>query len=147
MKQQSIGWQWHQLDQMQIICTSLRTHNHNVTSSLIFYRPDALSGAQPTVSMDIWIDKVKLCKAKLRQEISRSLSTANTTSDNVTMNQTRNTGTLHTSTKARLTSVATRSWIRDLNRHQNLIISSLAHCQPSPKISCKSVLKFFAQSC
>jgi len=36
------GWQWHQLDHMQIICTSLQTHNFVSTSPLIFYRPDAL---------------------------------------------------------------------------------------------------------
>jgi len=29
-------WQWHQLDHMQIICTSLQTDNHTCTSSLIF---------------------------------------------------------------------------------------------------------------
>jgi len=34
MKQQVIGWQWHQLDQMQIICTSLQTDNQASTSSL-----------------------------------------------------------------------------------------------------------------
>jgi len=27
-------WQWHQLDHMQIICTSLQTDNHASTSSL-----------------------------------------------------------------------------------------------------------------
>jgi len=32
--------------------------------------------------------------------------------------------------------------IRDPDRHQNLIICSLAHCQSSLKISCKSVRKF-----
>ena len=37
-----MGWDWHQLDHMQIICTSL----HASTSSLNFYRLDAL----PTVS-------------------------------------------------------------------------------------------------
>jgi len=49
---------------------------------------------------------------------------------------------LHTSAKARLTSVAV--WIRipDADRHQNLNICSLVHCQPSMKISCKSVRKF-----
>jgi len=31
-----MGWQWHQLDGMQIICTSLRTDIHASTSSLIF---------------------------------------------------------------------------------------------------------------
>jgi len=28
MKQETIGWQWHQLDHMQIICTSCHTDNH-----------------------------------------------------------------------------------------------------------------------
>jgi len=27
-----MGWQWHQLDYMQIICTSLQTDNHASTS-------------------------------------------------------------------------------------------------------------------
>jgi len=34
LKQEMMGWQWHQLDHMQIICTSLQTHNHASTSSL-----------------------------------------------------------------------------------------------------------------
>ena len=50
MKQEMTKCQWHQLDHMQIICTSLQTDNHASTSSLIFYRPVALPGAQPTVS-------------------------------------------------------------------------------------------------
>jgi len=37
-----LGWQWHQLDHMQTICTSLQTDNHINTSSINFYRPDAL---------------------------------------------------------------------------------------------------------
>jgi len=45
-----MGWQWHQLDHMQITCTSLQTDNHASTSSLNFYRPDALPDAQLTVS-------------------------------------------------------------------------------------------------
>jgi len=59
---------------------------------------------------------------------------------------TRSTRTVHTSAKARLTSVAI--WIRipiqifDLDHHQNLIVCSLAHCQLSLQISCKSVGKF-----
>jgi len=36
MKQEMMGWQWHQLDHMQIICTSLQTDNHASTSSLNF---------------------------------------------------------------------------------------------------------------
>ena len=45
-----MGWQWHQLDHMQIICTSLQTDNHASTSPLSFYRPDALPATKPTVS-------------------------------------------------------------------------------------------------
>jgi len=44
------GWQWHQLDHMQTICTSLQADNHTNTSSLNIYRPDALPDDQPTVS-------------------------------------------------------------------------------------------------
>jgi len=33
-----LGWQWHQLDRMQTICTSLQTDNHTNTSSLNVYR-------------------------------------------------------------------------------------------------------------
>jgi len=43
-------WQWHQLDHMHTICTSLKTDNHTNTSSLSFYRLDALPDVQPTVS-------------------------------------------------------------------------------------------------
>jgi len=42
-----MGWQWHQLDHMQIICTSLQTDNDASTSPI---RVDALPAAQPTVS-------------------------------------------------------------------------------------------------
>jgi len=45
-----MGWQWHQLDHMQIICPSLQMDNHTSTSSLSFYRLDALPDAQPTAS-------------------------------------------------------------------------------------------------
>ena len=65
--------------------------------------------------------------------------------------RTRSTGTVHTSAKARLISVAIRIRICDPDRHQNLIICSLTHChlslkiscecQPSLKISCKPVQK------
>ena len=45
---------------------------------------------------------------------------------------------MHISAKARFTRVA----IRDPDLHRNLTTSSLAHCQPSLNISCKSVQKF-----
>jgi len=40
------GWQWHQLDHMQIICTLLLA----ITSPLNFLQADALLDAQRTVS-------------------------------------------------------------------------------------------------
>jgi len=42
-------WQWHQLGHRQV-CTSLQTDNHASIPLLSFYRPDALSAAQPTAS-------------------------------------------------------------------------------------------------
>jgi len=53
---------------------------------------------------------------------------------------TRSTVTVHTSAKVRLTSVAIRIRIRIAT-----IICSLAHCQRSLKISCKSVWKFLCR--
>ena len=55
LKQEMMGWQWHQLDHMQIICTTLQIDNHTspvsgVPHHSIFYGPDALPDAQPTVS-------------------------------------------------------------------------------------------------
>jgi len=52
MKQEKMGFgmQWHQLDHVLTICTSLQTDNNTNTTSFNFYRPDALPGAQPTVS-------------------------------------------------------------------------------------------------
>jgi len=45
-----LGMQWLQLDHVQTMCTSLQTDNHTKTSSLSFYRLDALPNYQPTVS-------------------------------------------------------------------------------------------------
>jgi len=51
MNLEMMGWQWHQLDHMQITCTSLQTDNHTSTSALgFFYRPDALPDTDLTVS-------------------------------------------------------------------------------------------------
>jgi len=50
-----MGWQWNQLNHMQIICTLLQTDNHTSAPSLNFFkRPDALPDAQPTVLID-WV--------------------------------------------------------------------------------------------
>jgi len=50
MKQEMMGWQWHQLYHMQNICTLLQTDNHASSSPINFYRPDALPAAQPKAS-------------------------------------------------------------------------------------------------
>ena len=42
MKQEMMGWQWHQLDHMQIICTSLWTDNHASNLSTQFLPHDAM---------------------------------------------------------------------------------------------------------
>jgi len=52
MKQEMTGWQWHQLDRMQINCTSLQTDNHASTSSLNFLQAECFSDAKPTLSKD-----------------------------------------------------------------------------------------------
>jgi len=52
MRQHMMGF-WDAVDHMQTICTSLQTDNHTNTSSLNFYRPDALPGAQPTTGPDL----------------------------------------------------------------------------------------------
>ena len=49
MKQQILGWQQHQMDNMQIICPSLQMDNHVGTSSLAYYRTNAFPDAHPTV--------------------------------------------------------------------------------------------------
>jgi len=46
MKKEMTGWQWHQLDHMQIISTLLQTDNHARRLSLNFYKADALSDVQ-----------------------------------------------------------------------------------------------------
>jgi len=38
-----MGWQWHQLEHMQVICTSLQTDNHGSMSSLNFLQAGCYS--------------------------------------------------------------------------------------------------------
>jgi len=57
------GWQRHQLDHMQIICTLLQTDNRASTSLFSFYRPDA---SCPTNS-------IKALKAKTTKGFSTLL--------------------------------------------------------------------------
>jgi len=55
-------WQWHQLGHMQI-CTSLQTNTNASTPPVVFYRPDALPAAQPTVSKH-WRHQSRLIQRK-----------------------------------------------------------------------------------
>jgi len=50
MKQEMMGWQWHHLAHMQIICTLLQRGNHASASPFTFYRLDAHLDSQQTVS-------------------------------------------------------------------------------------------------
>ena len=50
LEQEMMGWQRHQLDHMQVICTLFQTDNHASTLPLSFYRSDAPPAAQPTAS-------------------------------------------------------------------------------------------------
>jgi len=50
MKQEMIGWQWHELDHMKITCTLLQTELRQHFITQFFYRLDALPDAQPTSS-------------------------------------------------------------------------------------------------
>jgi len=64
MMQEVMGWHWHQLDHMQVICTLLQIDNYTSTSSLNFYGPDALPAT----------NSVKVPKAKpvrLFNEVAR----------------------------------------------------------------------------
>ena len=65
MSRWSFGMQWHQLDHMQTISISLQTDNDTNTSSLNFYRPDALPDAQPTVSKHWRHSKEGTCNERL----------------------------------------------------------------------------------
>jgi len=47
------GWQWHQLDHMQTICTSLQTDNHANTPSLDVYRPDYRNNVKAMKAIDV----------------------------------------------------------------------------------------------
>jgi len=49
LEQEMMGWQWHQLDHMQIICTALQTDNHASISPLSFLQAGCPS-CRPTNS-------------------------------------------------------------------------------------------------
>ena len=66
-------WQWHQLGHMQV-CTALQTDSTPAPHHSVFYRPDALPAAQPTVSkhwrqwlcISMWCNSVPPCWAVIQ---------------------------------------------------------------------------------
>jgi len=95
---------------------------------------DALTFFADRQSLDVVLKKLNLTQQKQTFVCNINVQ-----------HKTRSTGIVHTSAKARLTSVAIRIQIHDLDRHQNLTICSLAHCQPSLKISRKSAWTFLCK--
>jgi len=53
LEQEMMGWQWHQLDHMQIICTSLQTDNYASTSPSVMPKK-CLFHTQPLFHPKIW---------------------------------------------------------------------------------------------
>jgi len=51
MKQEMTRWQWHQLDHMQINCTSLQTDNHARQITVIQFFTDRMLFLTPTNSV------------------------------------------------------------------------------------------------
>ena len=135
MKQEMKGCQWHQLHHMQIICTSLETDNHASTSSLSFYRPDALPDAQPTASNSEG-------KCQSSDNVFSILMQNLNTKDKSTTNQ-KHWDSAYLCQDTII--IIIQHQYRDPDHHENLIICSLAHCQPSQKLSCKSVQKFLCK--
>jgi len=50
-----MGWQWPQLDHMQVICTSLQTDNHASTSQLSFYSLIKLVQLKNKITVDQFV--------------------------------------------------------------------------------------------
>jgi len=46
MNQVMMGWQWHQLDHTQIICTSLQTDNHASMALKLIALTEFIGGKQ-----------------------------------------------------------------------------------------------------
>jgi len=69
-----LGWQLHQLDHIQTICTSFQIDNNTNTSSVNFYRPDALPGAPPASKhwKQCYAESVKN-KSKCYEKLTKSM--------------------------------------------------------------------------
>jgi len=60
LEREMMGWQWHQLDHMQIICTSRQTDNHVTTSPVNFLQVECPSW--------LWSLSFLLCEKNCRKE-------------------------------------------------------------------------------
>jgi len=63
-----MGWEWHQLDHIQIICTLLQTDNHVSTSPHSFFLQAGCPSCHPTNS-------VKALKATGGYKLSANIQT------------------------------------------------------------------------
>jgi len=79
MKQEMMGWQWHQLDHMPLICTSLQRDNHaGISTHHSFLQADALPDAEPTV---IIIRKFIMCTCSQALSMNRRRGQSNEGND------------------------------------------------------------------
>jgi len=65
MKRETMGWQWHQLDHMQIICTSLQTDDHASTTTLNFLHARKMLSWMQNQQYQSTENKIKALKEKL----------------------------------------------------------------------------------
>jgi len=90
MKQETMGWQWHQLEHTQIICTSLQTDNHASTSSLNFFTGQMLflmpnqqcqsteGNTSNCTNMNSILNFYDECDKKLTRSTSKCIANAHT---------------------------------------------------------------------
>jgi len=146
MKQEMMGCQWHQLDHMQISCTSLQTANHASSSSLNFLQAGC-SSWHPATNVHsfitctivehrgLWLKCTITCphlqQCCIPERTCVVCWSVFSTDSWFSKKKLEALGQCIPPPRhgARLTSVTIL--IHDLGRHQNLIICSLAHCQPS----------------
>jgi len=72
LEQEMMGWHWHQLDHIQIICTSLQKDNHASTSPVMFLQARCPS-CRPTNSIKAlahqvqvyWVSHVHVCIVRM----------------------------------------------------------------------------------
>ena len=66
IKQKMMGWQWHQLDHMQIICISLQTDTTPAPHHSIFCSPAALSNVQKKQKQCQSTECINMCGLNVR---------------------------------------------------------------------------------